>query len=150
MASSCQGLLLLGLVLGLLISGDNVSVTAHYHATNAAITLAFLTLAYPLFAQLGMGQVNRLWAQRQLQPYFGGMVIYVAGMALSGHLDVPRKVPMTTEGQQALAMGLMGFGGLIAICASLLLVAINLQAARKHNKRPQHETGQRGQHETTM
>lgn len=145
-----QGLLLLGLVLGVLISGDNVSVTAHYHATNAAITLAFMTLAYPLFAQLGMGQLNRCWAQRQLQLYFSGMVIYVAGMALSGHLNVPRKVAMTTEGQQALAMGLMGIGGLIAICATLLFVAINLHAACKYNKGPQHGARQRGQHETTM
>ncbi len=145
-----QGLLLLGLLLGVLISGDNVSVTAHYHATNAAITLAFMTLAYPLFTQLGMGQVNRLWAQRQLQLYFGGMVIYVTGMALSGHFNVPRKVPMTTEGQQALAMGLMGIGGLIAICATLLFVTLTLHAARRHHKRSQHQARQRGQHETTM
>ncbi len=147
-----QAMLLLGLLLGLLISGDNVSVTAHYHATNSAITLAFMTLAYRLFAQLGMGQPNRLWAQRQLQFYFSGMVIYVGGMALSGHLDVPRKVPMTTEGQQALAMGLMGFGGLVAICATLLFVATNMHAAHRQRCKQRQQTEQRSRrhHETTM
>jgi cytochrome c oxidase subunit 1 len=140
-----QILLLAGLLLGLLISGDNVSVTAHYHATNAAITLAFMALAYRLFAQLGLGQVEGRWARRQLRLYFAGMVIYVSGMALSGQLNVPRKVALTTEGQEALAMGLMGLGGLIAILATLLFVALQLHAIIRHQPSParrgeQHET----------
>lgn len=126
-----QLLLLAGLLLGALISGDNVSVTAHYHATNAAITLAFMALSYRLFAQLGLGQPNAQWAKRQLQGYFSGMSVYITGMALSGQLDVPRKVAMTTEGVQALAMGLMGLGGLVAIAATLMFVAIQLHAARE-------------------
>ncbi len=140
-----QLLLLAGLLLGAMISGDNVSVTAHYHATNAAITLAFMALAYRLSLQFGLGRPNAHWAKRQLQTYFGGMTVYIAGMALSGMLDVPRKVAMTTEGLQALAMGLMGAGGLIAIVATLMFVAIQFHAVRRHyleSKRhgEQHET----------
>lgn len=126
-----QILLLAGLVLGVLIRGDNVSVTAHYHATNAAITLAFMALAYRLIERFGLGQPKAAWAQRQMQLYFAGMMIYVGGMALSGQLDVPRKVPMTAEGMQALSMSLMGLGGLIAISATLLFVFINLHALRR-------------------
>lgn len=141
-----QILLLTGLLLGVLISGDNVSVTAHYHATNAAITLAFMALAYRLFDRLGLGQPGQGWARRQLQLYFSGMMIYISGMALSGQFDVPRKVPMMTEGQQALSMGLMGLGGLIAIAATLLFVAIFLHAAhrwRAHQHAPRHHHGER-------
>ncbi|MEN8169366.1 MAG: hypothetical protein ABFS08_04005 [Pseudomonadota bacterium] len=125
-----QILLLAGLLLGVMISGDNVSVTAHYHATNAAITIAFMALAYRLFEQLGLGRPNRRWAERQLQVYFSGMVVYIGGMALSGLLNVPRKVAMTAEGLQAFAMGLMGLGGLIAITATLMFVFIQIHAAR--------------------
>lgn len=136
-----QILLLVGLLLGVLIRGDNVSVTAHYHATNAAITLAFMALSYRLLEKFGLGRPRAGWAQRQLQLYFGGMLIYVAGMALSGQLDVPRKVPMTAEGMQALAMGLMGLGGLIAISATLLFVGINMHAVRREWHR--HQPGKR-------
>jgi hypothetical protein len=73
------------------------------------------------------------------------MVIYIGGMALSGQIDVPRKVALATEGQQALAMGLMGLGGLVAIAATLLFVALQLQAMIRHHPSPnrhgaQHET----------
>lgn len=128
-----QILLLAGLLLGIMISGDNVSVTAHYHATNAAITLAFMALTYQLFERLGLGRPNRHWAARQLQFYFTGMVIYIGGMALSGLLDVPRKVAMITEGLQAIAMGLMGIGGLIAIASTLMFVGIQVLATRHHH-----------------
>lgn len=140
-----QILLLAGLLLGVMISGDNVSVTAHYHATNAAITIAFMALAYRLFEQLGLGRPNRQWAQRQLQVYFSGMVVYISGMALSGLLDVPRKVAMTAEGLQALAMGLMGLGGLIAITATLMFVFIQIHAARIQHTSPERH----GEHNET-
>lgn len=140
-----QILLLAGLVLGLLIRGDTVSVTAHYHATNAAITLAFMALCYQLFYEFGLGRPSAYWVKRQLQLYFFGMSIYISGMALSGQLDVPRKVVMATEGLQALAMGLMGIGGLIAITATLMFVFILL-----HTIKTQHTSLQRhGEHNET-
>lgn len=145
-----QLLLLAGLLLGLLISGDNVSVTAHYHATNAAITLAFLSLAYRLLPKLGLGTPHQGWSQRQGRLYFSAMLLYIAGLALSGQLEVPRKVAMNTEGWQAVAMGLMGLGGLAAVSATLLFVAIQLRALwRHHGHTNPTTTAQRGRHETT-
>lgn len=141
-----QFLLLAGLLLGAMISGDNVSVTAHYHATNAAITIAFMALTYQLLAHLGLGQPNRRWSARQLQLYFSGMVIYIVGMSLSGLLDVPRKVAMSAEGVQAIAMGLMGVGGLIAIAATLMFVTIQFHATRKQ---PLSTIRHGGHHEST-
>ncbi|MDH5784222.1 MAG: hypothetical protein OEZ16_01270 [Chromatiales bacterium] len=124
-------LLLVGLLLGALIRSDNVTVTAHYHATNAAITIAFMGLTYRLLPQLGIGEVRAVWAARQLLLYFSGMVIYIGGMALSGWLDVPRKVALQAEGVQALSLGLMGLGGLVAISATTLFVLLLIQAARR-------------------
>ncbi|HEY0719935.1 MAG TPA: hypothetical protein VGE50_01650, partial [Gammaproteobacteria bacterium] len=46
-------LMALGLLIGALINGDTVTVTAHYHATNAAITVAFMGAAYELLPRLG-------------------------------------------------------------------------------------------------
>ncbi len=130
-------LLLAGLLLGMLIRGDNVSVTAHYHATNAAITLAFMALSYRLAGQLGLARHNPRRVSQQLAAYLFGMVIYITGMAFSGLLDVPRKVALFTDGVQAIAMGLMGLGGLIAICATLLFVALHLQSQRGLRTVPQ-------------
>lgn len=141
-------LLLAGLGLGALISGDNVSVTAHYHATNAAITLAFMALSYRLFEQLELGRPSQHWAWRQQQGYFAAMAIYITGMALSGQLDVPRKVAMVTEGQQAIAMALMGAGGLLATVATLAFVAVLLHAAR-HRHLPHQQPEQGRPHEPT-
>ena len=129
-----QLLLLAGLLLGATISGDNVTVTAHYHATNAAITLAFMALAYRLFSALGMGVPHLHWSQRQLRLYVYGMGLYIGGMALSGLLDVPRKVPLSIDGIQAVTMGLMGLGGIVAIVATLLFVALLWQAVRRHTR----------------
>ena len=134
--------------LAALISGDNVSVTAHYHATNAAITLAFMALSYHLFEQLELGRPSRHWAWRQQQGYFAAMAIYITGMALSGQLDVPRKVAMVTEGQQAVAMGLMGAGGLLATVATLAFVAVLLHAVRQRHLPQQRPAGRR-HHEPT-
>lgn len=125
-----QLLLLGGLLLGLLIQADNVTVTAHYHATNAAITLAFMALSYRLLEQLQMGTTPARHVRQQLAAYGVGMGLYIAGMALSGLLDVPRKVPLTTTGIEALAMGLMGLGGLVAVTATILFVFRHLQALR--------------------
>lgn len=121
------GLLLFGLLLGLAIRADNVMVTAHYHATNAAITLALMALAYRLLPQLGLGQPGARSRQWQLRLYAGGMGLYICGMAASGLVDVPRKVPYSGGGEfqaETLALAVMGSGGAIAILATLLFLLL--------------------------
>lgn len=120
-------LLLFGLLLGLAIRADNVMVTAHYHATNAAITLALMALAYRLLPQLGLGRPAARWQRWQLQLYGLGMGLYICGMAASGLVDVPRKVPYHGGGEigaETLALAVMGSGGGIAIVATLLFVLL--------------------------
>lgn len=119
------GLMGLGLLIGLLISNDTVTVTAHYHATNAAITVAFMGYAYRLLPPLGHAMPAPRAMRWQLRLYTTGMVLYVAGMASSGWLGVPRKSAMVIEhGGAQLAMGVMGVGGLLSVVATLLFVVL--------------------------
>lgn len=121
-------LMILGMLVGISIASDTVIVTAHYHATNAALTIAFMGYAYwALVKQLGL--VGWQKAMRyQVVLYGFGMTLYVLGMAGSGWLGVPRKAAVTIDqGYEKLSMAIMGIGGLLSIIATLLFVTIALK-----------------------
>ena len=124
-------LLLIGIVLGALIRADNVMVTAHYHATNGAITLTFMAFAYQLVEKFNASYISSVWSLIQLRLYAAAMLLYVGGMAWSGFLDIPRKSPVHIYGgMEQVAMGLMGLGGLVAIISTLLFFGICFVATR--------------------
>jgi len=131
-------LMLLGLIIGLLIRNDTVIVTAHYHATNAAVTLAFIGLAYRMLPLLNLLQPGRRQIQIQATFYASGMTLYIIGMAWSGWLGIPRKSSDSlgdTFGSSAhYAMGLMGTGGLIAIAATILFLYILITTHHRSDK----------------
>ncbi len=127
-------LMALGLLIGALINSDTVTVTAHYHATNAAITVAFMGAAYELLPRLGFFTPTPRAQQWQLRLYASGMALYVIGMATSGWLGVPRKSALVIEGGSAqLAMAVMGMGGLIAVVATLLFVGLMVTAMARRS-----------------
>lgn len=129
-----MGLMLLGMLVGIAISADTVTVTAHYHATNAAITLAFMGLGYRLLPLLGFEPAAARLPRWQLRLYAAGMAVYVAGMACSGWLGVPRKSAGAVDGAgQNLAMAAMGAGGLVAVGATLLFLVVMLRAMRRRH-----------------
>lgn len=128
-------LMLLGLIIGLLIRDDTVIVTAHYHATNAAVTIAFMGLAYRLVSQFGNLVLPAKMITSQVILYTFGMVLYVLGMASSGWLGVPRKTAMTVDDSlERLSMGVMGLGGAISIVATLIFIAIMLYSFIRQQK----------------
>lgn len=126
-------LLGLGLVLGSLIRADNLMVTAHYHGTNAAVTLAFMGLIYHLLPRLGFRDPT-VWKMVKFQPYIyaTGMGLYIFGMAWSGWLELPRKTSGAAQGldttSEHVAMSLMGLGGLVAIVGSAIFVIYCLRS----------------------
>ncbi len=129
-------LMAVGIVLGIMISGNNVMVTAHYHATNAAISITFMALAYHLYSKFGLGEPSQRWQHLQLKLYGIGMLLYIGGMGWSGWLNIPRKSPITiTELPETIAMGIMGFGGLIAVVATLTFFLINIAAPTGSQKK---------------
>ncbi|MDR9499653.1 MAG: hypothetical protein RI556_10800 [Hydrogenovibrio sp.] len=133
-------LMSVGLIMGVLISDDSVMVTAHYHATNAAISIAFMGLAYQMLPGLGLVSVPLSKAQKQIGFYGASMFLYVSGMAASGWLGVPRKTTMfVDEGWEQLAMTVMGIGGFLSILATLVFVSLLLIAFGRSKRSFDHE-----------
>lgn len=121
-------LYLYGGFLALLIEGQNVMIPAHYHGSIVGVTLAFMGFAYAMLPRFGYRDVSG-WRVSYWQPiiYGLGQVMHVSGLAYSGGYGVLRK---TVGGTDALALnikialGVMGFGGLLAIIGGLLFVLV--------------------------
>ena len=129
-----------GGVIGVLISGNNVKIPAHYHGSIVGVTLAFMGLVYHLLPQLGYGSVRGKWATAQPYLYGAGQLLHIVGLVWSGGYGVQRKVAgadqvLRSAGETA-GMGLMGLGGLVAIIGGLLFVVIVIGALRQTNAQP--------------
>lgn len=113
-------LFLLGIGIGVAIRGDNLMVTAHYHGTVGAITLAFMGLAsHQLDAD--RGRVGT-WL------YGGGLLLLIAGLCWAGLEGAPRKAmfnPSATSG--LLPPILVGLGGLAALTGLFLFILPTLR-----------------------
>ena len=117
-----------GGVIGVLISGSNVKIPAHYHGCIVGVTLAFMGLCYLLLPQLGFAAVRGRMANWQPLIYGGGQLLHIVGLVWSGGYGVQRKVAgaeqvLRTPSEIA-GMGLMGLGGLIAVIGGLLFVIV--------------------------
>ncbi len=142
-----------GGLIGVLISGINLSIPAHYHGSIVGISIAFLGFAYifcfrdSVFATPDQTLSKKLFAfslsskqsidggnsfsgysklpNIQLIIITFGQLLHIAGLALAGGYGILRKNP---DGEIALAakfyMGMLGGGGLIAIIGGLMFVYI--------------------------
>ncbi|MEH6628813.1 MAG: cbb3-type cytochrome c oxidase subunit I [Motiliproteus sp.] len=127
-------MLVIGLIVGALIRGDNLQVPAHYHAVTGAINLAIMGVGYLILPELGYRLISERLAALQIKLYAGGVFLLVVGLAWSGHLGVSRKVAGAEQGlssiNEHLAMSLMAAGGLIALLGSFLFLGILFQTMR--------------------
>ncbi len=123
-----------GGILGLMISGQNVGIPAHYHGQIVGITLALMGLAYAMLPRFGYesvaGQRLAFW-----QPviYGVGQLMHIGGLAYSGGYGVLRKTAGGFEHLEPsvkVALGVMGLGGMIAIIGGVLFVVVMLRARR--------------------
>lgn len=121
-----------GGLIGLMISGSNVRIPAHYHGAIVGITLAFMGLAYHLLPRMGYGRPNARLATLQPAIYGAGQLAHVLGLVWSGGYGVQRKVAGAEQVlrgfEQVAAMGLMGLGGLAAVAGGLLFIVIVCKA----------------------
>ena len=121
--------------IGFLIQGSNVTIPAHYHGSIVGVTLAFMGMTYYLLPRLGYALPNTRLATVQPYVYGGGQLLHVLGLVWSGGYGVQRKVAGTAQGldgiEKIAAMGLMGFGGLVAIIGGLIFLVIVLSAMLK-------------------
>jgi len=123
-----------GGVLGLMITGQNVTIPAHYHGAIVSVTLALMGYAYTLMPKFGYGDVSQ-WKLAFWQPiiYGIGQLMHVGGLAYSGGYGVLRKTAVgNTEFAPEIkaALGVMGLGGLLAIIGGLLFVVVMVKSYR--------------------
>ncbi len=116
-----------GGVLGWVISGVNTIIPAHYHGAIVGVTLALMGLTYHLLPLLGFSPPPPRIATLQPWVYAIGQFLHVSGLAASGAMGIQRKVAGSAQGLDTLgakiAMGVMGFGGLLAVIGGILFVA---------------------------
>ncbi|MBF0181279.1 MAG: hypothetical protein HQM03_14750, partial [Magnetococcales bacterium] len=115
-------LMIAGIVAGVAIRGDTVMVTAHYHGTVGAVTLAYMGMTLLLLPALG-GTAGPMTASRwQPRFYAGGLFLLMTGLAWSGMHGALRKTPMTAHLPEPAhtreGMILMGVGAAIALLAT--------------------------------
>jgi hypothetical protein len=127
-ASLLCSLLLFGLGGGisLLIRDSNTIITAHYHATGGAVSVALMGMLYALLPKLGFCRPD--WKLSCWQPYVygSGQLLHIIGLLWSGGYGVQRKVAGADQALHGFAqiagMGLMGIGGLVAVVGGLMFL----------------------------
>jgi cytochrome c oxidase subunit I len=121
-----------GGVIGIFISGSNVTIPAHYHGSIVGVTLALMGLVYLLLPRLGYATPVGTLARWQPTIYGVGQLMHIVGLVWSGGYGVQRKVAGAEQVLRSPAeiagMGLMGLGGAIAILGGLLFVVVVIKA----------------------
>ncbi len=122
----------IGGCIGFLISGNDVTIPAHYHGSIVGVTLAMMGVCYVLLPSLGRPLHDPKLAIWQPIIYSGGQLLHVAGLVWSGGYGVQRKVAGAEQEldslERILGMGLMGLGGLVSSIGGLLFLVIVLRA----------------------
>ena len=120
--------------ISLMIKDSNTIITAHYHGTGGAVSLAFMGMAFALLPKLGFRTPDLKLACWMPYVYGVGQLLHITGLLWSGGYGVQRKVAGAAQelhgfGQVA-GMGLMGIGGLIAVVGGLMFLVIVFRAMR--------------------
>lgn len=112
-----------GLLLGASINGQTTLVTAHYHGTIGAVTLAFMATSFVLLPRLGIEPPAPRAVRLQLGFYGYGILLMMAGLAGAGFMGAPRKTPgdLTLHwGVETISRICLGIGGLLATIGILM------------------------------
>ena len=121
--------------ISLMIKDSNTIITAHYHGTGGAISLAFMGLTFHLLPRLGYRVPDLKWATLMPYIYGAGQLLHILGLLWSGGYGVQRKVAGAAQELHGFAqkagMGLMGFGGLIAVIGGIIFLVVVFKALRR-------------------
>ncbi len=121
--------------ISLAIGESNTIITAHYHGTGGAISLAFMGLALHLLPLLGYREPDLKLATLMPYIYGAGQLLHIIGLLWSGGYGVQRKVAGAAQGlhgfAQTAGMGLMGLGGLIAVVGGIMFLLVVYKAMRR-------------------
>jgi len=128
----------LGGGISLLIKDSNTIITAHYHGTGGAVSLAFMGLTLHLLPRLGYREPDLKWATLVPYVYGAGQLLHIVGLLWSGGYGVQRKVAGAAQELHGIAqtagMGLMGLGGLIAVVGGIMFLVVVFKSMRHPEK----------------
>lgn len=121
--------------ISLMIKDSNTIITAHYHGTGGAVSLAFMGLTFHLLPRLGYREPDLRWATLMPYVYGAGQLLHILGLLWSGGYGVQRKVAGAAQElhgfAQTAGMGLMGLGGLIAVVGGIMFLVVVFKAMRR-------------------
>jgi hypothetical protein len=124
-----------GAGISLMIKDSNTIITAHYHGTGGAISLAFMGLTMHLLPRLGYRELDLKWAIPMSYVYGAGQLLHIIGLLWSGGYGVQRKVAGAAQAlhgfAQTAGMGLMGLGGLIAVVGGIMFLVVVFKSMRR-------------------
>lgn len=129
----------MGLVIGSRIEGDSVIVTAHYHGTVGAITLAYMGVTFHVLSLVGYRQA--MCRLRQVQPYVygGGLSLLILGLTWLGFQGAPRKTPLTALApatwHETFGLLLLGLGGFIGLLGGGLFLFLTFRILRTQERK---------------
>ena len=105
--------------LSMMIKGIDVKIPSHYHGVIGAVTLSFMGLSYYILPLLKRKASESRMVRIQPYLYGIGQMLFILGMFWAGTHGVPRKTygeaQKLDDFVKLAGMGIMGFGGLIAI-----------------------------------
>jgi Cytochrome C and Quinol oxidase polypeptide I len=114
--------------IGILISGVNVVIPAHYHGSIVGISLALMGYSYYFLDNAyNVDSSPRLRKLENMQPiiYAVGQTLHIIGLWIAGGYGAMRKTPGVELAAKAkFGMAIMGIGGIAAIIGGLMFVII--------------------------
>ncbi len=130
-------LLIQGIIFGIMIDGDTVLVTAHYHAAVGAVTLGYMGLVRHLLSESQVTIDNHLWQRWQPWMFGIGVILLATGLEILGIEGVERKIPglTTTSLSGILGMVLAGAGGSLAMAGVVVFSLVPLTVLGQKNMR---------------
>jgi hypothetical protein len=123
-------LLVCGIVLGAVIDGQTTLVTAHYHGTIGAVTLAFMGLTYGVLPLLGHAMPPQPRIGLQLRLYGYGILMMMSGLAGAGLMGAPRKMAGNVGVEfsvETVSRVFLGLGGSLATAGILMFLYLVLR-----------------------
>lgn len=123
-------LLVCGIVLGAIIDGQTTLVTAHYHGTIGAVTLAFMGLTYGVLPLLGHAMPPQPRIGLQLRLYGYGILMMMSGLAGAGLMGAPRKMAGNVGVEfsvETISRVFLGIGGSLATAGILMFLYLVLR-----------------------
>lgn len=132
-------LFMLGLLIGSQIEGDSVMVTAHYHGTVGAITVAYMGITFHLLALFGFRRTMNGFNRLQPYLYGGGLTLLILGLGWLGLHNMPRKIPFSLYApatwDMTVGVTLLGLGGGIGLVGAFLFLVLAFLTLRDRGKK---------------